>query len=61
MYMSDEFKKGIKLVIIIEAIILFGALCLGDDFLISLTFWGMIIVDIFVAICYLIMEWLTKY
>lgn len=61
MDISDEFKKGIKLVAIIEAIILFFSLLTGDPDIISLIFWGTIIVDAFVFICYFIMYWLTKY
>ena len=61
MDISGEFKKGIILVAIIEAIILFVSLLTGDSDIISLVFWGTLFVDAFVAICYLIIYWLTKY
>lgn len=60
MYISDEFKKGITLVAVIEAIILLLSLMTGESTIISLVFWGTIIVDAFVLICYLIMYWLSK-
>lgn len=60
MYISEEFKKGITLVAGIEAIILLLSLMTGDSTIISLVFWGTIIVDAFVLICYLIMYWLSK-
>lgn len=58
---ADEFKKGIILVAIIEATILFFSLLTGVSDIISLVFWGTLLVDAFVAICYLILYWLTKY